>query len=75
MVALTADVIMALTSASVALLQQAGRTVPIVFAAVTDPVGQGLVASLARPGGNTTGFALYEYRMGTKSTGYGERSF
>jgi len=66
LVALTPDVIMASTSASVAALQQASSTVPIVFAAVTDPVGQGFVASLARPGGNTTGFALYEYGTSTK---------
>ncbi len=66
LVALTPDVIMASTSASVAFLQQASRTVPIVFAAVTDPIGQGFVASLARPGGNATGFALYEYGIGTK---------
>jgi putative tryptophan/tyrosine transport system substrate-binding protein len=66
LVALTPHVIMASTSVSVAFLQQASRTVPIVFAAVTDPVGQGFVASLARPGGNTTGFALYEYGIGSK---------
>jgi putative ABC transport system substrate-binding protein len=66
LVALTPDVIMASTSSSVAFLQQASRTVPIVFASVTDPVGQGFVASLARPGGSTTGFALYEYGMGVK---------
>jgi putative tryptophan/tyrosine transport system substrate-binding protein len=47
-------------------LQQASSTVPIVFAAVTDPVGQGFVASLDRPGGNTTGFSLYEYRTSIK---------
>jgi putative tryptophan/tyrosine transport system substrate-binding protein len=66
LVALTPDVILASTSPSVAVLQQASRTVPIVFAAVTDPVGQGFVGSLARPGGNTTGFALYEYGISTK---------
>jgi putative ABC transport system substrate-binding protein len=66
LVALTPDVILASTSPSVAALQQASHTIPIVFAAVTDPVGQGFVASLARPGGNTTGFALYEYGIGAK---------
>jgi ABC-type uncharacterized transport system substrate-binding protein len=66
LVALTPDIILASTSASVAALQQASRTLPIVFASVTDPVGQGFVASLARPGGNTTGFALYEYGISTK---------
>ena len=45
---------------------QATRTVPIVFANVTDPVGGGLVASLARPGGSATGFILFEYGMSGK---------
>jgi len=47
-------------------LQQATRTVPIVFAEVVDPVGAGLVASLARPGGNATGFSLFEYGISVK---------
>jgi putative ABC transport system substrate-binding protein len=59
-------VIFASTSPSTAALQQASQTVPIVFASVTDPVGQGFVASLPHPGGNITGFALYEYGIGTK---------
>ena len=66
LVALAPDVIMASTTVSVAALQQATTTVPIVFAAVTDPVGQGFVASLRRPGGNATGFFLYEYGTSTK---------
>ena len=66
LVRLTPDIILASTSPSMAALQQASPIVPIVFAAVTDPVGQGFVASLARPGGNTTGFALYEYGMSSK---------
>jgi putative ABC transport system substrate-binding protein len=66
LVALTPDVIMASTSASTSALQQASSTVPIVFASVTDPVGQGFVASLERPGGNATGFSLYEYGTSTK---------
>jgi putative ABC transport system substrate-binding protein len=66
LVALAPDVILASTSPSVAALQQASRTVPIVFANVTDPVGQGFVASLARPGGNATGFSIYEYGIGPK---------
>jgi putative ABC transport system substrate-binding protein len=66
LIALAPEVILASTSPSVAALQQASRTVPIVFAAVTDPVGQGFVSSLQRPGGNTTGFALYEYGIGAK---------
>jgi len=66
LVALAPDVIMASTTVSAAALQQASTTVPIVFAAVTDPVGQGFVASLQRPGGNATGFSLYEYGTSTK---------
>jgi ABC-type uncharacterized transport system substrate-binding protein len=50
----------------VAALQQLTRTVPIVFASATDPVGGGLVASLARPGGNVTGFTLFEYGSSAK---------
>jgi putative ABC transport system substrate-binding protein len=50
----------------VAALQAATRTVPIVFAHAVDPVGAGFVDSLARPGGNTTGFILFEYGIGAK---------
>src|SRR5262249_4714478 len=56
LVALAPDVIITDTSFNVAAVQQATRTVPIVFGGVIDPVGAGLVGSLARPGGNTTGF-------------------
>ena len=66
LIALAPEVIFASTSPSTAALQQASQTVPIVFASVTDPVGQGFVASLPHPGGNITGFALYEYGIGTK---------
>jgi putative ABC transport system substrate-binding protein len=47
-------------------LQQATRTIPIVFVGLTDPVGAGFVESLARPGGNTTGFTSFEYGLSTK---------
>ena len=47
-------------------LQQATRTVPIVFANVVDPVGAGFVDSLARPGGNATGFMNFEYSLSAK---------
>jgi putative ABC transport system substrate-binding protein len=66
LVALAPDVILASNAPIVGLLQQATRTVPIVFAAVSDPVRAGLVASLARPGGDTTGFSLFEYGISAK---------
>jgi putative ABC transport system substrate-binding protein len=66
LVALAPDVILAAASPSVAALQQATRTLPIVFVQVADPVGSGFVTSLAEPGGNATGFTLYEYGMGAK---------
>src|SRR5262245_12794 len=66
LIALAPEVILASISPSTAALQEATHTVPIVFAAVTDPVGQGFVASLPHPGGNITGFALYEYGISTK---------
>ena len=65
--ALAPDVLVAGTgTATVAPLLQATRTVPIVFVTVIDPVGAGFVASLARPGGNATGFTIYEYSMSGK---------
>ena len=65
--ALAPDVILAATgTATVAPLLQATRIVPIVFAVVIDPVGAGFVASLARPGGNATGFTAFEYGMSGK---------
>jgi putative tryptophan/tyrosine transport system substrate-binding protein len=65
--ALAPDVIVAGTgTATVAPLLQATRTVPIVFAVVIDPVGAGFVDSLARPGGNATGFTIFEYGMSGK---------
>jgi putative tryptophan/tyrosine transport system substrate-binding protein len=60
------DVIVASASPSVAALQQVTRSVPIVFANVIDPVGAGFVDSLARPGGNTTGFTVFEYSISGK---------
>jgi putative ABC transport system substrate-binding protein len=66
LVALTPDVILATASPTVAALQAATRTVPIVFAHAVDPVGAGFVDSLARPGGNATGFTLFEYSMSAK---------
>jgi putative ABC transport system substrate-binding protein len=66
LVALAPDVILASGVPVVTALLQATRTVPIVFAQVVDPVGSGLVASLARPGGNATGFTVFEYGMSGK---------
>ena len=64
--ALTPDVLVASGGTAARALQQAIHTVPIVFAQVTDPVGGGLVASLAQPGGNATGFTQFEYGLSGK---------
>jgi putative ABC transport system substrate-binding protein len=66
LLALKPDVILAHSSSGVASLLQATRTIPIVFTNVADPVGAGYVDSLARPGGNATGFTVFEYAMGGK---------
>ena len=66
LVALAPDVIISVGSALVAPLQQATRTIPIVFVNVPDPVGAGFVRSMAHPGGNITGFSNFEYSMGGK---------
>ncbi len=66
LVALAPDVILASGGSIMAPLLQATRTVPIVFATVVDPVGSGFVDSLARPGGNVTGFTGYEYSLSGK---------
>ena len=66
MVALAPDVILAHGNSTVGPLLEATRTVPIVFPVAADPVGAGLVASLARPGGNVTGFMNFEWNMGGK---------
>ena len=66
LVALAPDVILANSSIAVASLQQVTGTVPIVFAGVADPVGAGYVDSLARPGGNTSGFTIFEYSISGK---------
>jgi putative tryptophan/tyrosine transport system substrate-binding protein len=66
LVALAPDVIFTSGSAAVGPLRRATRTVPIVFVLVPDPVGAGFVDSLARPGGNITGFTQFEYGIGAK---------
>src|SRR5262249_23892325 len=59
--ALTPDLILASTDPALVAAQSVARMVPIVFVNVIDPVGMGIVASLSRPGGNITGFTLFEY--------------
>src|SRR5437762_1722464 len=66
LIALGPDVVLASTTAAVAQLQQASRTVPIVFVSAIDPVGSGLITSMARPGGNVTGFVIFEYALAAK---------
>jgi putative ABC transport system substrate-binding protein len=66
LVALAPDVVLAVTTAVAAALQRETRSVPIVFAQAADPVRAGVVASLARPGGNTTGFTTFEYGLSPK---------
>jgi ABC-type uncharacterized transport system substrate-binding protein len=65
-VGLAPDVILASASAAMGALQQTTRTMPVVFVTIIDPVGAGFVESLAHPGGNVTGFALYEYTLSGK---------
>src|SRR5262245_24230297 len=69
LVALSPEVILVDTTPALSSLHQATSTVPIVFAQVADPVGSGLVASLAKPGGNITGFTVFDYEMGAKWLG------
>ena len=66
LVLLAPDAILATGSAAAAPLRQTTRTIPIVFAIVPDPVGAGLIANLARPGGNVTGFLSFEYGLSGK---------
>ena len=66
LVALAPDVILANAPPAVLAVQQATHTIPVVFAAVTDPVALGIVQSLARPGGNVTGFSPAEVGLSAK---------
>jgi len=66
LVALSPDALLASGTLSLSELQRLTRSIPIVFAAVSDPVGGGFVESLAHPGGNATGFMLFEYSMSGK---------
>jgi ABC-type uncharacterized transport system substrate-binding protein len=67
LMALAPDVIIVNGSSNLAAVKQATRSIPVVFAIVNDPVGQGFISSLARPGGNITGFTFVEYSMFAKS--------
>ena len=73
LVALAPDVILASGGTVVGALLEASRTTPIVFTLTVDPVGAGFVASLARPGGNATGFTGYEYGLGSEMAGAAQR--
>src|SRR5215510_8024978 len=66
LVALAPDVVLASGTQGMMAIQRVNRPVPVVFALVADPVGAGFVDSLARPGGNATGFMLYEYSISGK---------
>jgi putative ABC transport system substrate-binding protein len=66
LVALAPDAILAVTTPAAAAIRHASQTIPIVSVGVVDPVGSGLVATLARPGGNITGFTLFEYAISAK---------
>ncbi len=66
LVALKPDVIVASNTSTVRALRRTGHIIPIVFASAVDPVGSGLVSSLARPGGNVTGFSAFEFGMSGK---------
>ncbi len=64
--ALSPEVVLASSTPAVSAMQKATRTIPVIFTQVVDPVGAGLVASLSRPGGNTTGFTVFDYEIGAK---------
>ena len=69
LVQLSPDIIVGYATPSIVSLRQETESIPIVFLSVTDPVGQGLVESLAHPGGNITGFAVFEFSLGAKWLG------
>src|SRR6516165_4972840 len=66
LVGLSPDVILGTAASIVRALQEASRTIPIVFVTTIDPVGSGLVASLSHPGGNATGFISFEFSLSAK---------
>jgi len=66
LIGLMPDVILASSTTNLTVIQQATSTVPVVFVQVSDPVEQGFVASMTKPGGNLTGFSMYEFSVGGK---------
>jgi putative ABC transport system substrate-binding protein len=66
LIGLMPDVILASSTTNLTAMQQATSTVPVVFVQVSDPVAQGFVANLTKPGGNLTGFSMYEFSIGGK---------
>src|SRR5262244_3079825 len=66
LIGLTPDVILTSSTTNLTVIQQATSTVPVVFIQVSDPVAQGFVANVTRPGGNLTGFSMYEFAIGNK---------
>ena len=68
LVALSPDVILVSTTPALSSMHQATRTVPIVFTQVADPVTAGFVTSLAKPGGNITGFTVFDYEIGANGS-------
>jgi len=66
LIGLTPDVILAASTTNLTVIQQATNTVPVVFVQVSDPVEQGFVASVTKPGGNLTGFSMFEFSVGGK---------
>ena len=66
LIGLMPDVILAASTVNVTAIWQATRTVPVVFVQVADPIAQGFVASARQPGGNLTGFSLFEFSVGSK---------
>ena len=66
LVDLQPDVLIGHSAPSAKGLLRQTRSIPIVFLTVTDPLGQGLVASLSQPGGNITGFSVFEFSLGSK---------
>ena len=69
LIGLMPDVILASSTTNLTAIRQATSTIPVVFVQISDPVTQGLVASLAKPGGNVTGFSMYEFSIGGKWLG------